>query len=730
MIEPVALHPGHEPLTTGLAVVLAIYTAFVSLDMGKRARAADPVVARGWIIGGAFIMGLGIWSMHFEGMLALKQPFAVGYDTGLSALSLLLAIATAAWAMWCSTQDVLLRRVWLLPAPGMALGLMAMHYTGMAALKVSPGVVWHPGWAAVSAVLALVMGALTFWVTPLFRGKRRALYGRRQWGSALLLGLVLSGMHFSGMEAWSYPAGTVCVSVDGLGGSSLTILIGLASALVLTSTWVTSRLDARHQQRAAHLSQSLQRADAQLQRVAQVDGLTGLANRLVLEDHLTRAASRAEARQRRLALLYIDLDGFKPINDSFGHHFGDNLLCAVARRLQEVGRRGDTVARIGGDEFVILINGNPDAASAALVAERVKDALHKPFEVDGRDVNLSCSIGVVLYPDHGPKGKLIARADAAMTQAKHSGGNMHCFYEEHMEHDAQRTVELQRDLRRAMDARVGLSLHYQPKIDGRSGQVTGVEALLRWQHPERGSISPVEFIPIAERFGLISRLGQWVIDDACRQIHEWMGMGLRMRVAINLSVHQLRQADLAERVQEALIRHDVPPELITFEVTESAAMEDPQASLRIFERLSQIHVSLSIDDFGTGYSSLSYLRKLPARQLKIDRSFVQDLEREEDARSIVKAVIKLSHALGLEVVAEGVETQGQQDILKDLGCDQLQGFLYAKPMSADKLQTWALGPAENRLTSAGPDQVLRPDFSDSLFTPDDPADAPGQGPAA
>ncbi|MGE5453002.1 MAG: putative bifunctional diguanylate cyclase/phosphodiesterase [Acidobacteriota bacterium] len=715
---------GYEPLTTGLAILLAMYTAFVSLDMAKRVRSADPVVVRGWMIGGAFIMGLGIWSMHFEGMLAHSLPFATGYDPGLSALSLLLSIATSGWALWSSSRDDWLRRVWLLPAPGMAVGLLAMHYTGMAAIRVTPGVVWNVPWLVASIVLALATGLLTFLVTPWFRGRRRALYGWRQFGASILLGVVLSATHFAGIQAQSYPEGTVCLSTDGLGGSSLAILIGLASAIVLTSTWLTSRLDARHQQRAAHLSQSLQRADAQLQRVAEVDGLTGLANRLVLEDRLTRAVHRAEERQRRVALLYIDLDGFKPINDSFGHHFGDNLLCAVGRRLQDVGRRGDTVARIGGDEFVILINGNPDASSAALVAARVRDALHRPFEVEGREVHLSCSIGVVLYPDHGPKGKLIARADAAMTAAKHAGGNALCFYEEHMEHDAQRSVDLQRDLRRAMDTHEGLSLHYQPKIDGHTGQVTGAEALLRWQHPQLGAISPVEFIPIAERFGLIARLGQWVIDDACRQVHDWMSKGLRMRVAINLSVHQLRQADLAEQVQEALDRHQVPPELITFEVTESAAMEDPQASLRIFERLAQIRVSLSIDDFGTGYSSLSYLRKLPARQLKIDRSFVQDLEREEDARSIVKAVIKLSHALGLEVVAEGVETRAQQDILKDLGCDQLQGFLYAKPMSASKLELWALGEESDRPTGdagQGVETGMRPNFSDSLFNPDEPA---------
>lgn len=718
VVTSTVIVPQHDLLTTTLAWLLAVATAYVSLDMAKRVRAADPVVARGWMVVGGFIIGLGVWSMHFEGMVALRWPFAVGYDPTWALLSLTFATATGSWALWVSKKDVWLKQPWAKPAAGMAVGLLAVHYSGLAALQMSPAGVWQWPWVIATVLLAYATATLTFMVTPLLRGARRSLRGWRQGVSAVLLGVVLFGLHVASVASVSYLPDAVCLSLDGLPGRLLNILVVLACGLALVATWVASRLDARHQQRTAHLSESLQRADAQLQRVAQVDGLTGLANRLVLEDHLTRAVRRAEERQRRVALLYIDLDGFKPLNDSFGHHFGDNLLCAVGQRLREVGRRGDTVARIGGDEFVVLVNGNPDAASAALVAGRVRDALHRPFEIDGREVTLSCSIGVVLYPDHGPKGKLIARADAAMTSAKHSGGNMHCFYEERMEHDAQRAVELQRDLRRAMQNHEGLSLHYQPKIDGRTGRVTGVEALLRWQHPERGSISPVEFIPIAERFGLIGRLGHWVIDESCRQVHAWMQMGLRMRVAINLSVHQLRQADLAEQVQAALDKHQVPAELITFEITESAAMEDPQASLRIFERLAQIHVSLSIDDFGTGYSSLSYLRKLPARQLKIDRSFVQDLEREEDARSIVKAVIKLSHALGLEVVAEGVETRAQQDILRDLGCDQLQGFFYARPMPADKLQLWALGD-EDHLPADAIEGKLRPDFSDSLFTPDE-----------
>jgi diguanylate cyclase (GGDEF)-like protein len=440
------------------------------------------------------------------------------------------------------------------------------------------------------------------------------------------------------------------------------------------------------------------------------DPLTGLATRLWLEDQLAAAVMRAEAKQRRLALLYIDLDGFKPINDSFGYASGDNLLREVGLRLQAMGRSTDTIARMGADEFLMLLDGDPDGASSALVADRIRHKLQRPYMVEGREVRLSCSIGIVLFPDHGPRGKLIARADAAMMAAKHAGGNMHCFFDASMEHDAGSAIDLQRDLRTAIESGVGLELYYQPKIDGRDGQVTGAEALLRWHHPSKGMMSPAVFIPIAERFGLIGALGQWVTDDACRQVRAWLDLGLRMHVAINLSVHQLRQSDLVDRIRESLTRYHVPPELITFEITESAAMEDAQASLRIFERIAQTRVSLSIDDFGTGYSSLSYLRKLPASELKIDRSFVQDMDKEEDAKAIVRAVVKLAHALGLQVVAEGVETEAQQDILVRMGCDQLQGFLFARPMPAAKLLAWTAGdelPAK------------RPYFKQARFNLDD-----------
>ena len=466
-------------------------------------------------------------------------------------------------------------------------------------------------------------------------------------------------------------------------------LVGLTVALSALRHWLAGRAALAARREDHRPTEPL--PAAQLPSSLSQDALTGLGSRLWLEDRLAAAVLRAETQQRRLALLYIDLDGFKPVNDSFGYGSGDALLREAAHRLRRMGRSTDTIARMGADEFLMLLDGDPDSTAAALVADRVRAALQTPYLLDGKEVLLSCSIGIVLFPEHGPRAKLIARADAAMLAAKLAGGNMHCFFDARMDHDAEGAIALQRDLRHAIDSGQGLALHYQPKIDGRSGELVGVEALLRWQHPARGMVSPAEFVPIAERFGLIGVLGQWVIQEACRQVRQWLDEGLRIHVAINLSVYQLRQRDLVERVQEALLRHRVPAEWVCFEVTESAAMEDAQASLRLFERLAQIGVALSIDDFGTGYSSLSHLRKLPARQLKIDRSFVQDVDQEEDARAIVRAVIDLAHALGMRVVAEGVETVPQQTMLLRMGCDELQGYLYARPMPAAQLPEWMAG---------------------------------------
>jgi diguanylate cyclase len=420
-----------------------------------------------------------------------------------------------------------------------------------------------------------------------------------------------------------------------------------------------------------------------------VDSLTQLPTRVYFEDRLAAAATKADANASRLALLFIDLDGFKPVNDTYGHSIGDLVLEQVGQRLKAMSRGKDVVARVGGDEFLLLLTNVQTNESVAQVAARLIQGLSHPYTCDGREVMISCSVGIAMYPDGCSHAKLIARADAAMYASKRAGGSNHCFYSPAMDADAEAQFTLLRDLRKAVAAKE-FELYYQPKIDSKSGKVTAVEALLRWKHPTQGVLLPNVFIPIAERFGLICNIGNWVIEESCRQSRQWRDRGLRMRVAINLSAHQMRQDDIVERITSALETHKIHPSLLTCEITESAAMEDTKTTQTTFRRLGELGTHLSIDDFGTGYSSLSYLRKLPAEELKIDRSFIMDLEHSADARAVVDAVIKLAHALGLKVVAEGVENQRQQQVLVQMGCDELQGFLFAKPMSGRALLLWAI----------------------------------------
>ena len=419
------------------------------------------------------------------------------------------------------------------------------------------------------------------------------------------------------------------------------------------------------------------------------DALTRLPTRTHFETQLAAMVVRCDASQTKLALLFIDLDGFKPVNDTFGHSAGDRVLQNVGKRLKECARSGDVVSRVGGDEFLVLIANAGTQDAVAQRAQTIVDALSQPFDIEDRQVGIGCSIGIAFYPDNGQHAKIVSRADAAMYAAKRAGGAGFCFFVPAMEDDARERFDLLRDLRLALENNE-FELFYQPKIDAASGKVTAAEALLRWQHPTRGMVPPGVFIPIAERFGLIRSIGQWVIEDACRQARVWLDKGLRMRVAINLSAVQMRQEDIVARIEGALARHHVDPSLLTCEITESVAMEDTKATQATFRELGAAGIHLSIDDFGTGYSSLAYLRKLPAEELKIDRSFVMDVEFSADARAVVDAVVKLAHALSLRVVAEGVENERQQRILVQLGCDELQGFLFAKPMTARALLLWAM----------------------------------------
>jgi len=688
-----------------LSFLIASFASYVAIDLAKRVRTPDRAIAFAWWVAGSVTMGSGIWAMHFVGMMAVELPFAVGYDYVTTALSWVAGVGVSALALGLASGERLTLPRLAGGALAMGAGICAMHYTGMSALQLAPGIQWNGGWVAISAAIACSASAAAL---VIFFGLRR-LSGTRerlaQIGAALTMGAAIAGMHYSGMAAASFPLDAVCLSVNELRGDRLGLIVSVAAIALLSMTLFTSVLDSRLQSRTAQLAHSLREANEELQQLAFRDPLTGLPNRSLFDDRVTQAVQRCLRDGGSLAVLFVDLDGFKPINDSFGHGVGDDVLRVVAQRLGEQARAIDTVARVGGDEFVLLLEGSPDVAATAQVAQRIIDAVSRPIELGERGLRLSCSIGIAMFPDDGPHEQLMGHADSAMYAAKRNGGSVYAFFEPHMNAGVREQVELQRDLRLALEEGGQLELHYQPKVLSSGKLITGAEALVRWHHPTRGMLGPVLFIPIAERFGLIGALGNWVLDEACRQVAAWRDEGLRIRVSINLSVHQLRQDDLYERVDRALKRHLLDPSLVTFEITESVAMEDGESTLQAFHRLGSLGVQLSIDDFGTGYSSLSYLRRLEAGQLKIDRSFVRDLETSADARAIVEAVVRLAHALGLTVVAEGVETDGQRAVLQQLKCDELQGFLFARPMSAATMSDWA----------ADRDRPAQMDFTPSSF---------------
>lgn len=429
-------------------------------------------------------------------------------------------------------------------------------------------------------------------------------------------------------------------------------------------------------------------AEGQLAFLANHDSLTNLPNRSLFDDRLHQALARAD-RGNGFAVCFIDLDRFKLINDSLGHAAGDAVLIAVARRLGGLCRGADTLARLAGDEFVMLIEDIGDAGAAAGIAQRILAALAQPVHVGGRDIDVAASLGMALHPDDGnDTASLLRNADAAMYAAKAAGRNTFRFYDEAMNRRASQRLALESDLRRAV-ARRQLELFYQPQIRSADGRLAGVEALLRWRHPERGLVSPVEFIPLAEEAGIITELGEWALAEAARQIVAWRQQGIGVpRMAVNLSPRQFHATDLANRLERILTAAGVENEWIELEITESAAMAHPEGAVEVLQRLRERGIQIAMDDFGTGHSSLAMLRTLPLNVLKLDRSFVQHLPESETDAAVAGAVVTLARRLGLSVVAEGVETEAQQHFLAGIGCDLLQGYLFSRPLPAAEFEAW------------------------------------------
>jgi len=411
------------------------------------------------------------------------------------------------------------------------------------------------------------------------------------------------------------------------------------------------------------------------------DQLTGLPNRALFLDRLSHAIRRAERHKDALAIIFVDLDKFKQINDTLGHDVGDELLRHMASTLKACVRDFDTVARLGGDEFVLLLDSPLGDTTPGMIADRIGQRLCEPVQLAGQDHVITGSLGLSLYPNDGTQAEaLLRKADIAMYRAKESGRNRYQFFTQEMQNRLDARVTLEQGLMRALQ-RDEFVLHYQPQVDLRTGRIIGLEALLRWESPELGLVPPMEFIPVAEESNLIVAIGAWVLDKACATLSGWSEAGVSLvPVAVNVAASQFSNQDMENVVRDVLVRYELDPGLLELELTESLSMENPEGTIELMHRLKEIGVAMSIDDFGTGYSNLSYLKRFPVDKLKIDQSFTRGLTRDPEDHSIVTAVVRLAHSLGLRAIAEGVETEGQLELLAAEGCDEIQGYYFSRPL--------------------------------------------------
>ena len=676
-------HPG----LVLLSVAVAMMASYTALNLTGRVTETEGRTSLLWLSGGAVAMGSGIWAMHFIGMLAFSLPIRMSYAIDTTLLSLLVAIGVSAFALRIVTRPTVRTLHFLVGGVLMGIGICGMHYMGMHAMRMDPAIHYDTAGLLASIAIAVVASIAALWLAFTLRTGHNLVAHAKKAGAAAIMGLAVIAMHYTGMEAARFDAASICMVKGGVDGNWLAALVGLASLSLLSITLLLSVVDSRLASRTAGLVNSLSNANRKLHHMALHDSLTRLPNRSLLEDRICQAIASSERSGKGFAVMFLDLDRFKTINDSLGHHYGDKLLQGVADRLSQALRAEDTVARLGGDEFVVLLVDVPTPTVAANVAQKLLDRLALPIAVEGQEQIVSVSIGISLYPEDGTQLRdLMSNADSAMYHAKKMGRANFQFFTPQMNAAAGARLALEKDLRRALD-QGEFELHYQPKVDVASGAVHAMEALVRWRSPERGLVPPNEFIPVAEDIGLIIPLGAWVLREACRQNCAWQRAGLPpLRVAVNLSAYQFAQSNLPDFVAGVLAETGMAANCLELEVTESVVMHNPAEAALILERLHAQGIHISVDDFGTGYSSLSYLKQFRLDTLKIDRSFVRHISSDADDAAIVRSVIALAHSLRLRVIAEGVETDEQLAYLRHLGCDQYQGYLSSKPLPAAEFE--------------------------------------------
>jgi diguanylate cyclase (GGDEF)-like protein/PAS domain S-box-containing protein len=666
------------------------------------------------VLFGGVLLGTAIAGMHYDGVAAMRLDGSLSLDPARAWLSLYVGIGLCALAFWRGDR---LTGMWrkIEVAAYIGLSVLGVHFTGMSALTLFPGKATIAGDAVLgSGWLALAVGAISVAIiiagmTGVLTDQRLSAQSKgeanrlRQLADASFEGIVIhcDGVIFNANEAFAKMVGgdvanlpgrasadfvaekdrgRLAASINARGpGGRIEFDLQSADGQFLPVEVLSRPID--YKGRIAYVSavrdlSERKRADEIIKHLAHHDSLTGLCNRVVLNDRLTQMIGSAKRDGKKVAVLYLDLDRFKPVNDLLGHESGDRLLVEVATRLTAMSRSSDTIARVGGDEFVVVQALSDPAANAHSAAARIIAELSRPFFIGGEEIQIGASAGIALYPSDGQTAEeLLRNADKAMYRAKSEAGGTFRAFTAGLDFRIHRLRVMEQDLRHAI-GRNELEVYYQPIFDGEK-KILGHEALLRWNHPSRGMVSPAEFIPVAEESGLIRELGNWVLETACAAAMTWPA---DWRIAVNVSPKQFLDPDYLRSVVAILARTELPPSRLELEVTESLLIGDTTKVQPILIALKQHGVHISLDDFGTGFSSLNYLHRFPFEKIKIDRSFVANLGQSEESDTIVRAIITLGHSLHMTVTAEGVETHSQLGTLGDLKCDQIQGYLLGRPM--------------------------------------------------
>ncbi|UJF33485.1 bifunctional diguanylate cyclase/phosphodiesterase [Paenibacillus hexagrammi] len=652
-----------------LSVIIAVMASYSALNLAGKIVRSKGKSRTVWLCAGSLVMGSGVWSMHFVGMMAYHLNMPVTYDPVITVISSFGSIIASFIAFQITARQHSSRSRYGIGGAVMGCGIVIMHYMGMSAMKGDMEMSYDPLRWSLSVLIAL---AASYAALYLFHRLRHAAeFSVTKLFCAILMGIAISGMHYTGMSAvrYTYTQGTLPPMVmPDSGQGELFLLVGV---VVATFSMLAVSLGAIFFER--HV----------LERMAYSDPLTNLPNR----HDLLRYFEEKFRNPPGGALFFIDLDRFKTINDTLGHDYGDELLQQVSGRLRDSITSRETLFRLGGDEFLIISSQTDDQEIRAL-AENVLKIVKQAYFVGEHELYVTASIGISLAPDHGTdRVSLLKAADTAMYSAKQAGKNRYRFYDEQMNRTQTRKMELEKDMRKAL-VHEEFKIVYQPKWDSRTDRLVGMEALLRWQHPRLGMISPAEFIPISEDTGLIVPITRWMIQEVCCQNKHWHDSNeMKVSISVNMSIRVFESQLLYEMVEQALNVSKLEGEHLELEITESIAMSDVANTIEQLIALRGLGVKVSLDDFGTGYSSLGSLDQLPVDTLKIDQGFIRNSD-QRSKQAIISNIIAIAQNLDLDVVAEGVETQEQIQFLRSKGCSIMQGYYYGKPMSSADMSRW------------------------------------------